>query len=146
MGTVGMTMAGGRERGLGPGLGSGAELLGQEALGIGTLLGGLRPCWCHPLVSPPSVTPRCPGTLLGREQGAWGGKWEVVGHGAVGHQAMGRQQNVNGKSMGNERGSNGVPMGQQWEVIGELMGCQWGINGESLGQQWEVNGAAMGYL
>lgn len=98
---------GGQEWGLGPGLGSGAELLGQEALGIGTLPRGLRPCWCHPPVSPP----QCPGMLLGREQGAWGGKWEVVGHGAVGHQAMGHQWIVNGKSMGNERGSNGRSMG-----------------------------------
>lgn len=59
MGMVGMTTAGGREWGLGLGLGSGAELLGQEALGISTLPGELRPCWCHPPLSPPSVTPWC---------------------------------------------------------------------------------------
>lgn len=97
MGTAGVTTAGGWERGLGPGLGAGAELLGQEALGIGTLPRGAP----SPLVSPPGVTPRCPGTLLGREQGARGGEWQAVGYGAAGHRATGHQWIVNGKSVGN---------------------------------------------
>lgn len=65
MGTAGVTTAGGWERGLGPGLGAGAELLGQEALGIGTLPRG-APC---PLVSPPGVTPRVQGRCWGGSKG-----------------------------------------------------------------------------